>query len=580
MRNNKLSKIFIVLFGGNILLVVTSLVAFLQYSSAERQVKEACKAQYASHLFADEFRQIADDFSGFGRIDVITANHSDEAQYFDMRDMRNSNKPRPNDYHRIYWDFVAATGLPQRNSAQATLLQDLMNEAGFRQDEFEFLTASQNNSDGYTKNRNLNFKLAQDLLHSKEYRTYKADILGPVDKFLAALETQSIAEIEKATASANLMNKILMVCLFLLTLSLIFTAFLVMKGVMAPMGELQQAMQVLGAGDANVKIPGTDRDDELGAMAKSVEIFRNNSAELETIKEQEQLDAKQHREERSREIQNFANQFEQSVGSVLSSVSNAAQDLLTQSLQMLDASKKVSEQTESVRSSSSNANENVAVVSSASTQLTSSISDISMQMGKSAEIAGKAEKQAEESKKTVQNLVGTAQKIGEVMNLITTIADQTNLLALNATIEAARAGEAGKGFAVVANEVKSLANQTANATEEISSQIIQIRDVTEVTAKSIEGIAETIRQINEIGGGITHTVDQQKSATIEISNNVDEAAGRTGDVHRSVDNILVAARQTEDSANQIQDATNHMTSEIHRLQSSVDGFLETIRSNI
>jgi len=269
----------------------------------------------------------------------------------------------------------------------------------------------------------------------------------------------------------------------------------------------------------------------------------------------------------------LANEFEANMVGVVESVRSAATELQASSESMAATAEETSRQSQSVAAAAEQATSNVQTLAAAAEEMAKSIEEIGRQVTQSATIAGRAVEEAERTNGSVAGLAEAAQKIGEVVELISDIASQTNLLALNATIEAARAGDAGKGFAVVASEVKSLANQTAKATEEIAAQIAGMQDATKGTVTAIKGISSTIGEISEIAAAIASAVEQQSAATQEISRNVQEAATGTQDVSANIASVNQAASETGRSAGDVLTAAQELSRQGDRPREEIDRFL-------
>jgi len=344
-----------------------------------------------------------------------------------------------------------------------------------------------------------------------------------------------------------------------------------------PVVAMTSAMNRLANDDLAVEIPSQGRKDEIGEMASSVQVFKDSAIrnkELEAeAKEQERRAA----EEKTRLMNQMADDFQASVGGVVQTVSSASTELQASAQSMTSISEETSSQATAVAAASEEASTNVQTVASAAEELSSSIGEISRQVAQSTEIAGNAVNAAGEADEMIQGLAMSAQKIGEVVELITDIADQTNLLALNATIEAARAGEAGKGFAVVASEVKNLANQTAKATEEIGSQIGGIQGATQDSVQAIQGITKTIGEISEISSAIAAAVEEQGAATSEIARNVEQAAAGTGEVSSNIQGVTQAASEAGSTSSQVLGAANELSEQSELLKTEVSKFMDQVR---
>jgi len=352
--------------------------------------------------------------------------------------------------------------------------------------------------------------------------------------------------------------------------------FLLARGLTGPIGGMVTTMGRLADGDHEVDIPAKDRRDEIGEMANAVQVFKDNAmhaAEMEAKQAERESRAE---EEKRRMMAKVATDFETTVGHVIEGVTKATKDLQTSASSLSTVAERTSHQATTVAAASEEATVNVQTVAAAAEQLASSETEISTQVHRSSTVADAAD-QASQTQKTVREMVGAVEQIGDVIELITDIAEQTNLLALNATIEAARAGDAGKGFAVVASEVKNLANQTAKATDDIRSQIANVQAVTNEAADAIAKINDTIMQIDEIANSIATAVEEQTAATQEIARNVEQAAAGTREVSSSIGSVTEAAGETGHSANQIRTAAEKLSADADHLRSEVGTFLAEIR---
>jgi methyl-accepting chemotaxis protein len=306
------------------------------------------------------------------------------------------------------------------------------------------------------------------------------------------------------------------------------------KGLSQPIARLKSVMEVLARNDLRADIPGTERRDELGEMARTVEVFKKNGLEVERIKAEQQAAEKRAAEQRRADMVKMADSFEGTVGEIIETVSSASTELEASAGTLAKTAERAQEVTTAVAAASEEASTNVQSVASATEEMASSVNEISRQVQESARMASEAVNQARTTTERVSELSKAATRIGDVVELINTIAGQTNLLALNATIEAARAGEAGRGFAVVASEVKALAEQTAKATGEIGHQITGIQAATQDSVNAIKEISGTIEKLSEISSTIAAAVEEQGAATQEISRNVQQAAQGTQQVSSNI----------------------------------------------
>ncbi|GAB4225841.1 MAG: cache domain-containing protein [Kiloniellaceae bacterium] len=355
-------------------------------------------------------------------------------------------------------------------------------------------------------------------------------------------------------------------------------SLLVARSITRPINGMSGAMRTLAGGNLQVEIPGMGRGDEIGQMAEAVEVFKNNAIEQKRLEDESRAAEKRAEEEKRQTMKKVADDFEASVMSVVESLSHTATEMQATAKSMSAAADQTEQQAGSAANASEDASGNVQTVATAAEELSSSIEEIGRQVNRSSQTANKAVDNARETNAKVEGLVESAQKIGDVVKLIQDIAEQTNLLALNATIEAARAGEAGKGFAVVANEVKSLATQTAKATEEISQQISEIQNSTTDAATAIKSIGETVEEINDIASSISAAVEEQGAATQEIARNVQQASSGTQKVAGNVAAVSKTAAETGASANEVLTAAGDLAQQSEGLRKEVDNFIAQIRA--
>lgn len=367
------------------------------------------------------------------------------------------------------------------------------------------------------------------------------------------------------------------VVLFIAMALAIGSILVVSRRIMGPLQVIQTAMVRVAGGDLNAEVRFTDRQDEIGALAGTLGTFKQNAVEKARI-EDEQRARHAQAEQRQLAIEGHIKSFEGQMRDALSALGQASGDMRTTSDGMSATAERTNSQVKSVASASDEASSNVQTVAAASEELSASIAEISRQVSHAATIAGRAVDETKQTDGTVQGLAEAATRIGEVVKMINDIAGQTNLLALNATIEAARAGEAGKGFAVVASEVKSLANQTAKATEDISAQINAIQNVTKDAVDAIKRIGGTIGEVSSVATSIASAVEEQGAATQEITRNTQQAAQRTKDVSGHIEGVTSGANATGQAAQGVKSAAEALGRQGEQLRAQVDDFLAKIRA--
>lgn len=378
----------------------------------------------------------------------------------------------------------------------------------------------------------------------------------------------------EANASAMMMN--LGIAMVAAALGVIF-AWLIKTGITRPVIGMTETMTRLAAGDTSVSIPAQDNRDEIGTMARAVGVFKNNAVARERL-EAEQTQERNAREERARRVEAMIGSFDREVATALEAVDGAAGTMQATSQTMSATAEETSRQATAVAAASEQASANVQTVAAAAEELAASIREISRQMSEAHTVTTDATGQAEGTRASVRGLAEAAQRIGDVVDLINSIAAQTNLLALNATIEAARAGDAGKGFAVVAGEVKALAGQTARATDEISSQINTVRTEIRGTVQAMEGIVATIGRINAIAASVAAAIEQQDAATREIARNVDQASVGTQEVSSTIAGVTRAAHDTGAASGEVLQSAGQLSRQAEGIRRSVDTFLQSVRA--
>jgi methyl-accepting chemotaxis protein len=415
-------------------------------------------------------------------------------------------------------------------------------------------------------------------LHQGEMGALYGDLTGIIDGLRERITDGAKQETVSATQSYA-ETRFLTLLTVGIGLVLAFGAMLfAFFGVSRPIEQITQSMSALAKGDTSTPIPFGDRNNEIGAMAGAVQVFKDNMIRARQLEAETEANKSKAEADRKRHMQEMAEQFERAVGGIVRTVSDAATELQTAAQSLSSSSSQTTHQSTVVAAASEQAAANVRTVAAAAEELSGSVREISRQVSESANIARKAVAEAEQTNAQVSGLAEGAQKIGAIVDLINDIASKTNLLALNATIEAARAGEAGRGFAVVASEVKALAEQTSKATAEITGHIAGVQSATDLAAHAILGIGKTIDEINHIAATIAAAVEEQGAATEEIARNVDQAAQGTTEVTRNITGVNQAAEASSASAGQVLFSANELATQSEKLRHEMDRFLNTVRA--
>ena len=505
----------------------------------------------------------------------------------------------------------------------------LLNEADLTRASGDMDTAFNENPNFGTISPSLKGNLEAPLATYKDASTKLVDLLKKVGNGEAALDRHELVTVanEARTASYTFWQKAVVeldlllqkridgvqldiwksmaICFSAMALALICFAF-VARSITKPLGDIKDSMLALTK-DNHTNIPCTSLQDELGDMARALEVFKQNALHMDVMREeQRQAESREleTRERQSREkieadkraiesklkadaeadaqrkqtLHKMANDFESSVGGIVQGVASAATELRSSAEGLNQIAANTSSDASSVASATDQANASVQVVASSAEQLTGAISEISRRINETTHYTADAVEKSHATNTTVAGLAHAAEKIGNVVKLIQDIAGQTNLLALNATIEAARAGDAGRGFAVVASEVKNLANQTEKATGDISEQISSIQQVSHSAATAIQEIGGIIEKINEITTGLAAAVEEQSAATQEIARNTEQASAGTRDVAKNILRVTEGAQEAGDASREVLAASDELSKQAETLREHVGHFLSTIRA--
>lgn len=388
-----------------------------------------------------------------------------------------------------------------------------------------------------------------------------------------------LTEIDEAEihAPADILLKRLLAVLVVTAAICVVVGVTTGRNIAVPITQMTNAMRQLADRNMTTRIPARGRKDEIGTMAIAVQIFKESMIKANKMVD-EQESARAARDARTEKIEKLTARFDYKASEVMKMVASATHEMRTTAQSMSTTAEETNRQATAVSAASEQATTNVQTVATAAEELASSISEISRQVLLSADISKNAQDKATQTNQVVHGLAEAAQRIGTVVSLITDIADQTNLLALNATIESSRAGEAGIGFAVVAKEIKMLAEQTSDATEEIASQVSEVQNETGGAVSAISDILETVGQVNNIAAAIASAIEQQNAATLEIARNVQQASAGTTEVSSNIVGVSEAATQTGIASEQVLSAANQLSEQTENLKAEIESFLQEVKA--
>ena len=577
-----IKNLFLALLAALTLLLCLVLLSVISLKSASDEVARTTDLRYRSYLLADELRQSSDDLTRLARTYAVAGDAKYEKQYFDILDIRNGKKPRPEHYERIYWDFVAAgIDKPQPDGATASL-QALMKEAGFSEQEFAKLKEAQNNSDALVKNETIamnavkglfddgtgqftkkgdpDLELARKLTHDENYHKYKAQIMKPVDEFLELLDKRTSAAVEQAKQAKTRMQY-WVTGLVLFSIAFLVVALLtVYRRIIAALGGepavASEVVKQVAAGDLSVEIPVANTDST--SLLAAMKVMQSNLQKL------------------IGEIQTDADM----VASAAKKMTIAAEDVAWSSNQQSASSMEIAaameQSTVSINLMSDSANRAQTISGDSELLMNETSGVVSEAVNRIAKIATVVE----QASQTVRTLGQESENVSKIVLVIKEVADQTNLLALNAAIEAARAGEQGRGFAVVADEVRKLAERTTQSTQEITTMISSMqssaRDAVTCIEDTVTNVNEGVILTKRVGefvsrlGASSHEVKgviidvssalrEQNAASNEIARNVEQIA-QTGERNSgAVGAVAKAATELQQLANSLTDSARHFT---------------------
>lgn len=577
-----------------------ALLSFLMMQNAFSDARSTYQNQHLSYRLADELRQSSDDITRNARTYVVTGDPKWEEQFLSVIAIRNGEKPRPVDYHRIYWDFVAATGRAPRPDGARTPLQQMMREAGFSDAEFALLRQAQQNSDAliqlegvainaakgifadsegkFTVRRDPDFAMARDLMHGADYHRFKADIMGPIDQFYVALEERLASSIRAAEDRVAYWRSILGIAVAMILAVSTAAAWLLVLRISKPLDELSGSMDKLAKGNLGVAIPHVSRVDEIGDMSRATTIFRDGLVETAKLRETEAKRGAELEAARRAAIQEIANDLEKANGQSVSALSDNSTKLVAEGGKVASTTDTALNQARTAAHEGTEANNGIQSVSAAAEQLTVAISEVSARVNAVAQTARSAADEADRVTSLIDGLNAASVRINDVTGLIGSIAAQTNLLALNATIESARAGDAGKGFAVVASEVKNLAAQSAKATEGIQGEISAMQSIISDVVAVIREIVGRISQLNNENGAIAAAVEEQSATTAEIASSLRSAASSVGALEGSIGRVSTMTEDTGKAIGTINSATKSLADEAVQLRGATQSLIERLQA--
>jgi methyl-accepting chemotaxis protein len=418
------------------------------------------------------------------------------------------------------------------------------------------------------------FRGEANILGLDYYTVYKP-IFNPAGDVIGILYAGVLKSNVDALMS-NVTGSLALSSLLVLAIA-VAVAFIAFRAMMKPIPVLSEVMRKLAANDKSVTVPYLDNGDEIGDMARAVQVFNEGMIENERLRAEQAENEARAEQEKQASMRGLADDFETRVGQIVAKLSDATRALTETSNQVNSNVAEAGRETESVTQTTGEASDAVQAVAASVEELSVTVAEVAQQMAQANSVATTANQRIESTAGTVANLSETAEKIGEVVGLISDIAEQTNLLALNATIESARAGEAGKGFAVVASEVKALASQTAKATQDISERIAEVQSISAEAVTAISEIRETINEVSSIATSVSSAVEEQNSATQEIASRAQVVATGVSQTAASIGVVNTRNMDVQKSVSEMADATSQLAAESDTLNAAVSSFLSGVR---